>query len=137
MPKTYRSRPKVRRRTARRGVLCLLVLALFSGLYLSSTRVRTVAAISITTLGVPITQNFDTLATTGTTNPWTDDTTLVGWYSQFSLQAANPTVYRGESGGGNAGALYSYGVAGVNPLTHFLLFGIHEGRSAFGDGVFG
>jgi hypothetical protein len=27
--------------------------------------------------------------------------------------------------------------AGVNPLLHFLHFGIAEGRSAFGDGAFG
>jgi hypothetical protein len=25
--------------------------------------------------------------------------------------------------------------AHVNPLTHYLLFGIHEGRSPFADGV--
>jgi hypothetical protein len=24
-----------------------------------------------------------------------------------------------------------------NPLTHFLQFGIHEGRSSFADGVWG
>ena len=27
--------------------------------------------------------------------------------------------------------------AHVNPLTHFLQYGIHEGRSAFADGVWG
>jgi hypothetical protein len=27
--------------------------------------------------------------------------------------------------------------ANVNPLTHFLHFGIHEGRSSFADGVWG
>jgi hypothetical protein len=27
--------------------------------------------------------------------------------------------------------------AHVNPLNHFLQFGIHEGRSAFADGVWG
>ena len=27
--------------------------------------------------------------------------------------------------------------AGVNPLEHFLYFGIQEGRSAFADGVWG
>jgi len=27
--------------------------------------------------------------------------------------------------------------ANVNPLEHYLTFGIYEGRSAFGDGVWG
>jgi hypothetical protein len=27
--------------------------------------------------------------------------------------------------------------ANVNPLAHYLAFGIYEGRSAFGDGVWG
>ncbi|MCA1602675.1 MAG: hypothetical protein LC776_13880, partial [Acidobacteria bacterium] len=64
--------------------------------------------ISITTLGTPITQNFDTLATSGTTNTWTDDSTLPGWYSQFGT-TANPATYRADSGGSNTGALYSWG----------------------------
>src|SRR5437879_11773869 len=50
--------------------------------------------ISITTLGTPITQNFDTLATSGTANAWADDTTLPGWYSQFTAVTTNPTTYR-------------------------------------------
>ena len=79
--------------------------------------VRISPSISITTLGMPITQNFDTLATAGTANAWADDSTLTGWYSQFSLQPASPTTYRADSGGSNTGAIYSWGVAGTNPLT--------------------
>lgn len=87
-------------------------------------------SISITTLGTPITQNFDTLATTGTTNTWTDDTTLPGWYAQFSATPANPTTYRADSGGSNTGALYSWGVAGVNPLTDRALGAVSSGTPA-------
>ena len=65
--------------------------------------------LSIMSLGTPVTQNFDTLATAGTANAWADDTTLPGWYSQFSLQPTNPTAYRAESGSGSTGAIYSYG----------------------------
>jgi predicted extracellular nuclease len=83
--------------------------------------------ISITTLGSPITQNFDTLATSGTTNAWADDTTLAGWYSQFSAQPTNPTVYRADSGGSNAGAIYSWGVEGTNPLTERAFGSIGSG----------
>src|SRR5262245_49595655 len=36
---------------------------------------------SIATLDVPLTENFDTLAQTGTNIPWTDNSTIPGWYS--------------------------------------------------------
>src|SRR6266550_2484129 len=62
---------------------------------------------SITALGAPLTENFDTLATSGTTNPWTDNTTLPGWYSQFELIPASPTVYIANAGGTNNGAFYT------------------------------
>jgi len=53
--------------------------------------------------GVPYTQNFDGLATSGTGNAWTNGTSpLSGWYS-------NRTVYNANNGGSNAGALYSFG----------------------------
>ncbi|MGH9802109.1 MAG: hypothetical protein ACRD82_17240, partial [Blastocatellia bacterium] len=60
-------------------------------------------------LGSPITENFDTLATSGTTNPWTDNSTIVGWYSQFTVTPTNPTTYRADAGGSNTGAIYSWG----------------------------
>ena len=47
-------------------------------------------------------QSFDTLATSGTTNIWTDDTTLNGWYS-------NRTTYIADAGTSNTGGLHSYG----------------------------
>ncbi|MBP9144690.1 MAG: hypothetical protein KBI44_09425, partial [Thermoanaerobaculia bacterium] len=67
------------------------------------------AQVSLTTLGSPYTQNFDTLATTGTANAWNDNSTLTGWYSQFSLVPASPTTYRADAGASNTGAIYSYG----------------------------
>ena len=67
------------------------------------------ANVPITTLGVPVTQNFDTLATSGTTNAWTDDSTLAGWFAQFSATPTNPTTYRADAGGSNTGAIYSWG----------------------------
>ncbi len=118
MRKASRSVMSVRRpQSTPRAFVCLIILAVISALFISSTRVRVVEALSVTTLGVPITQNFDTLATAGTTNTWADDTTLPGWYAQFSLQPTNPTTYRADSGGSNTGAIYSWGVAGINPLT--------------------
>ena len=65
---------------------------------------------SITAPGVTLTENFDTLAATGTSIPWTDNSTIPGWYS-------TRTTYNSGTGSSNTGALYSFGVAGTNPVT--------------------
>ena len=66
---------------------------------------------NITALGVPLTENFDTLSSSGTTNiEWTDNSTIPGWFS-------TRVTYNSGTGSSNTGALYSFGVAGTNPLT--------------------
>lgn len=70
------------------------------------------SSISISTLGTPITQNFNTLSQTGTSNAWSDDTTLPGWYAQFGANSGLPTTYR--TGNSGTGGIYSYGISGVN-----------------------
>ncbi|TXJ22551.1 MAG: hypothetical protein E6Q24_20560 [Chitinophagaceae bacterium] len=50
-------------------------------------------------------QDFNTLASTGTAIPWTDNSTINGWYS-------SRVVYNSGNGGSNAGALYSFGSTG-------------------------
>jgi hypothetical protein len=52
-------------------------------------------------------QNFDSLATSGTTNTWTDNITIPLWYS-------NRTVYIGSNGSLSNGGLHSFGSTGVN-----------------------
>jgi predicted extracellular nuclease len=78
-----------------------------------SVIVRTSSAItnngSITTLGSPLTENFNTLATAGTTNTWTDNSTIGGLFGQFGLQPTNPTVYIADAGTSNTGGIHSYG----------------------------
>jgi uncharacterized protein len=54
------------------------------------------------TLSSAYSQDFDTLTNTGTTNVWTNDSTISGWYS-------NRTTYIGSDGTSNTGALYSFG----------------------------
>jgi hypothetical protein len=61
-------------------------------------------------------QNFDTLATSGTANAWAENSTLLGWYAARQIGGVF-TVYRGEAGAGNAGALYSFGTNGINVIT--------------------
>ncbi|MEH2283289.1 MAG: Calx-beta domain-containing protein [Nostoc sp.] len=47
-------------------------------------------------------QNFNLLATSGTSIAWADDSTISGWY-------ATRTSYNAGTGSNNAGALYSFG----------------------------
>ncbi|WP_288424219.1 DUF5689 domain-containing protein, partial [uncultured Spirosoma sp.] len=67
---------------------------------------QTQAQVSITSGNLTYTQSFNSLASTGTTNSWTDNTTLPGW---LSTQA----TYRASTGSDNAGALYSFGSTGA------------------------
>jgi uncharacterized repeat protein (TIGR01451 family) len=59
-------------------------------------------------LDVAYTENFDALAASGTANPWTDDSTLPGWFSQFTT-TANPITYIADAGTSTTGGLHSYG----------------------------
>lgn len=63
----------------------------------------------------PYVQNFDSLATSGTANPWVNNSTLAGWYS--TRNGTNTASYRAGDGGNNAGDLWSYGVGGVSNVN--------------------
>src|ERR1051325_9125960 len=77
---------------------------------------------SITALGVPLTENFDTLAATGTGLAWTDNATIPGWYSTRA-------TYNSGTGSSNAGSLYSFGVAGTNTVTDRALGSVASGST--------
>lgn len=85
--------------------LAALVIALTSLLQIAPAMAA--GPVSLTTLDVPYTQNFDILANTGTP-AWADNSTLSGWYAQFGV-TANPTTYTPGTGSTTSGALYSYG----------------------------
>src|SRR5678815_4237996 len=68
---------------------------------------------SITALGVPLTETFNSLAQTGTNLVWTDNSTISGWYSTRTIG----TGYSTGTGSSATGALYSFGIAGTNPVT--------------------
>ncbi len=80
---------------------------------------------SITSFGSPLTDNFDTLASAGTNIAWADNMTIAGLYS-------TRTTYNAGTGSSNTGALYSFGVAGTNPLTDRALGSVASG----GTGTF-
>jgi len=89
----------------RRHFLCAFVLL---GLIVFSRTLPVQAAgpISLTTLGSAYTQNFDTLAITGTTN------TLLptGWeLTESGGGARDNEQYAADNGGSNTGDTYSYG----------------------------
>ena len=54
-------------------------------------------------------QDFNSLAPGGTSNPWTDNSTLPGWYASRTSGGPAVTTYRAESGTSTAGALCSFG----------------------------
>jgi hypothetical protein len=77
----------------------LALLAFLAGPFAAS------AQTSLSAVGAPVHQNFDTLASSGSSIPWTDNATLPGWYSNLS-------TYSTGNGSSNTGALYSYGATG-------------------------
>ena len=58
-------------------------------------------------------QQFDTLATTGTTNAWANGETVPGWYLFNKANGSPVLTYRANSGGANTGAIYSFGSDGA------------------------
>ena len=124
-----------RRMMASRVLLCCLILAMFVGWYISSTQVRIVEALSVTSLGVPITQNFDTLPASGSATFVSDNPpgsgTLSGWYS---ARTGTGTTIVANDGSSNAGNLYSYGT-GTN--TDRALGTVGSGNAAIGNLFYG
>jgi hypothetical protein len=60
--------------------------------------------ISFTSLGTPYTQNFNTLSNTGSSNTWTNNSTIPGWF-------ATPITYIASTGSSTTGGLYSFGAS--------------------------
>jgi uncharacterized protein len=109
-----------------RVFLVLTIMAIGITAYLSSQRLRVVEALSVTTLDVPITQNFDTLPASGSAT-FVNDTTLPGWYS---ARTGTGTTIVANDGSSNAGNLYSYGT-GTN--TDRALGSLGSGNAAIGN----
>lgn len=124
---------------------------LLAGLGLTPLAQPVHAQVSYT--GTAYTQNFDTLASTGTTNAFVDNVTLTGWYSMSSdtgyLESQIPLPsfvlnfngttntraddYAAGTGSSNGGDLYSFGVAGANALTERALGSIGSGNATTHD----
>jgi len=101
-------------------------MVMIGGWYVSSPRLWVVEALSVTTLGVPITQSFDTLPASGSTT-WTNDSTLPGWYH---ARTGTGTTIVANNGSSNAGNLYSYG---TGTATDRALGSLGSGNAAIGN----
>jgi hypothetical protein len=69
-------------------------------------------------------QAFNTLASSGTANTWTDNLTLPGWYASQGATSTGITTYRSSAGSDSAGAIYSFGSSsgfGSAPTTERAL----------------
>lgn len=82
--------------------------------------------VSMTTTGSS-TQDFNTLATSGSSNAWTDNSTIANWYSQ---RTGTGTTYSADAGSGTAGTLYSYG---TGTATDRALGSIGSSNAAAGN----
>src|SRR5215475_6069407 len=120
MPMSFQSAIRLRPAT-----LLIIVIMICLGLGVR-TLTRPSSALtnggSITALGTPLTGNFDSLASTGTGIVWTDNSTIPGWYSTRA-------TYNSGTGSSNAGALYSFGLAGTNPDTDRALGSVASGST--------
>ena len=77
-------------------------------------------------------QNFDSLASSGTPLSWSNDVTLEGWFL-FRQSATGPeaiTGYAFGSGSSNTGSFYSYGSTGSSDRA---LGGLGSGGNYFGS----
>ncbi|MDB6000981.1 MAG: putative extracellular nuclease [Rhizobacter sp.] len=86
------------------------------------------ASVAISAASPSYSQNFDSLATSGTANAWVNDSTLSGW-SLFNAAGAPIPTYAANTGSSNAGAFVSFGAAGNNDRA---LGGVGSGGAYFG-----
>ncbi len=82
---------------------CWLAIIAFSAFFTVN------AQVSFT--GAPYTQNFNTLATSGAANAWTNNTTIPGWflYSQSAGGTSISAYGTDNAAGTNTGSFFSYG----------------------------
>ncbi len=88
-------------------------------------------SISLTSSNSSYTQNFDTLAQSGTANAWTNGSTLEGWYL-FRQPAPGSAItsYSTGTGSSTTGSFYSFGATGSGDRA---LGGLGSGGTYFGS----
>ncbi len=108
---------------------CLLT-GLAAGFFLVFT-----APAQILISGGTYSQNFDSLAASGTGKSWINNVTLPGWYAATNLTATksgDAVVYSAGTGSSASGALYSFGDAGSTDRALGSLASGGPGNFAYG-----
>lgn len=107
---------QVRRQLLSTALTTLLLLPnfLFNSRFILNARADTNVSVSISSFGTAVTQNFDTLVSTGTGTLVAN--TPAGWGFVETAAGAN-TAYTVGTGSSTTGDTYSFGVAGTNPVT--------------------
>jgi uncharacterized repeat protein (TIGR01451 family) len=88
------------------------------------------AQVSLTTLGTPYTQSFDTLPASGSAT-WTNNSTIPGW---FHARTGTGTTIIAGSGSSGTGGLYSFG---TGTATERALGSVGSGGAAAGNMFWG
>jgi len=83
---------------------------------------------SISSIGTPVIQNFNSLANGGTNNPWTNNSTLPGWYVGLVVGSSGstvttPTTYTAADGTASGIKLFSVGSTGQSDRALGLIPG--------------
>jgi hypothetical protein len=78
------------------------------------------------------TQDFNTLASTGTSIAWTDNSTITNWYSQ---RTGIGTTYSVDSGSSITGTHYSYGSTSATDRAIGSIGSSNESAGSFAHGV--
>jgi predicted extracellular nuclease len=129
-------RPGRRSPSARRQLLAV-VTAAFIILQPVLFGVPRASAQVTPSLGVPYTQNFDTLPASGSAT-WTNNSTIPGW---FHARTGTGTTIVANNGSSNAGNLYSYGCTDAvapcnvtpNATTDRALGSLGSGNAGIGN----
>lgn len=106
-----------------------LLTGLVAGFFLAATAPAQI----LMSGGTNYSQNFDTLATSGTSNGWTNNATLPGWYA--AKGGGEATNYIASTGTSTAGSIYSFGVSGANPASDRALGSLAASSTSYAFGV--
>jgi hypothetical protein len=112
--------------TASLSTLRIVFLGLSFALFATN---HAMAAVSFT--GSSYSQDFNSLAQSGTNNPWTNDSTIPGWYLFRQPDPGTAiTSYNAGAGSSNAGNFFSFG---LDADTDRALGGVASGGAYFSN----
>jgi predicted extracellular nuclease len=117
-----------------RALNLIMAFMMATGLVFTASPPTVVQAAAIS-LSSPYSQDFNALATSGTSTPWTDDNTIAGWYAgRYGGSAGTGpiTTYRASSGTDTTGAVYSFGTGTATERALGSLGSNSDGGHSYG-----